>query len=169
LRFDLLFVVGGPEGALQRVAELRQKLGHARLQASALAGRHADRSRAVRLGEIIEVDPVAGRGALGHHALEEGDRRGQAPASLRAQHEDVEPRAFGTDGELQCLAGAGVARQVEGVTLDGGGRLDLCDAHLGRFQLPGRHGRLLPIRSYYRSLSQRRPAGAGRTLEHSAA
>jgi len=103
----------GLERGGERRTQARNALGDAVVKAPAHARRQAVRRGVGRMVEIVEIDPVARRRPLGQGLVEIGERRRHAAGAVLAHHEDVEAEAGHRQAEIERLARAAVAFEVE--------------------------------------------------------
>ncbi len=121
-------------------AKLLDQAFHIGAQRPPLPRRQAERARPVRLGEVVDVTPVAGDGLFGGVPFERADYHARLTGALRSQREKVVALVAHADGEGERLDGAILAdHALEGLELGRGVERE-SGGVTGREQLFGRKG-----------------------------
>jgi len=107
-------IIGAAENAREGLADLRDQGRNPVAETPPGTGRKANGAGPMGMPEVAEVEPVGGRRALRHRALQERQGRSHAAAAILADHENVEAGPSDREPEFKRLARPFVARQREG-------------------------------------------------------
>jgi hypothetical protein len=114
---------------------LRDHLGDAIAQAAPHASGQAVRRRIPGVAKVAEIDPVVRRRPFGERLVEIAQRRRHPPGAILADDEDVEADAGHGKAEIERLARAGMAGEVEDVDIAGRRECEAGQRHLARRKL----------------------------------
>jgi hypothetical protein len=117
----------------QRRAEIADQFGDGGAELRAAPRRQAQRARLVRLGEVVDVDPVVRRRLAVRLLLQQGAHRAVDTGTRGADHEQVEPGRLHARAETQrieraCLPDRLVVRRC----LGGGSKRQRCRVDAAR-------------------------------------
>ena len=135
-----VLIVFALERRRRRALEALDQLVHRLLEAGRAAGRELDRDRPVRLGEIVDIDPVRrarpGGRRLGEHGLDHLSHADAGPAD----HKQVESRPVDLRAELNRLERARLPDEpIDWRELRGGGEGEIGQI-AGAIELAGGQG-----------------------------